>query len=190
MDAERIDQLARAAAIAGSRRRLLRALAAGVAGGVLFRRRAISAGAQETGATGPRRCAQDGDCVNADGDACTGGRCENGTCVYSIVTCVPGYVCCGNGECCPETAGGGGLGDRGNAGADTVVDGSSDGADAGGAAADAGPVQLPNTGTGGADSGDGGRWRAALALLSAGAVVAAHRVRRAVGDPERPGVGR
>ena len=139
---------------------------------------------------GPRRCAQDDDCVDADGDACTGGRCENGTCVYSIVTCVPGYVCCGNGECCPETAGGGRLGDRGDAGADTAVNGSSDGADAGSTAADAGPVQLPNTGTGGAKSGGGSERWVVLALLGASAAVAADRVRRVVGDPERSDAGR
>lgn len=47
-----------------------------------------------------RTCQSDADCLDGDSDACTGAACEEGTCVYFIVTCAPGFVCCGNGECC------------------------------------------------------------------------------------------
>ncbi|MDP9409024.1 MAG: hypothetical protein M3P70_00720 [Actinomycetota bacterium] len=45
------------------------------------------------------QCQSDADCPHRDGDACTGAACEEGTCVYFTVDCVPGFVCCGNGEC-------------------------------------------------------------------------------------------
>ena len=101
MDDERFDRLARVAAGA-SRRQVLRAVGLGLAGGLIGRTRVPGVAAQEAGAPGPTTCVTDADCVDADGDACTGGRCDNGTCVFFIVDCIPGYVCCGNGECCPD----------------------------------------------------------------------------------------
>jgi hypothetical protein len=35
-------------------------------------------------------------------DPCTGAVCEAGSCSYTSVACIPGYICCGNGECCAE----------------------------------------------------------------------------------------
>ncbi len=47
-------------------------------------------------------CSQDSDCQEAEADPCTGALCDAGSCSYTSVHCIPGYVCCGNGECCPE----------------------------------------------------------------------------------------
>ena len=44
-------------------------------------------------------CLADLDCASTD--PCIHSRCETGHCVAMIVDCAPGYVCCGNAECCP-----------------------------------------------------------------------------------------
>lgn len=44
-------------------------------------------------------CLSDADCGTSD--PCVLSRCEDGLCVSIVVDCVPGYVCCGNAECCP-----------------------------------------------------------------------------------------
>ena len=49
-------------------------------------------------------CVSDADCAVSD-DPCSGGRCEGGTCVVSLVLCADGFACCGNGACCPIDAG-------------------------------------------------------------------------------------
>ena len=49
----------------------------------------------------PSTCQTDADCLDGDADPCTGATCTDGTCAFFIVDCVPGHVCCGNGECCP-----------------------------------------------------------------------------------------
>ena len=46
-------------------------------------------------------CLGDADCVAASDDPCAGARCEGGSCVPYQATCDPGFVCCGNGVCCP-----------------------------------------------------------------------------------------
>ena len=88
MDGYRFDELARLLAGSGSRRRLLRTLLGGAAGGVL-----VAAGlAEETEAAA--RCKKDGDCRGCrrckrrSGE--TWGRCVDG--------CAGGKVCC-DGAC-------------------------------------------------------------------------------------------
>ncbi len=100
MDDRRFDEIVRTWGGGTSRRQVLWALGASVAGTLLLPFRVIGAATQNVGAV---TCVQDSDCADADGNACTGGRCDNGTCAFFIVDCVSGYICCGNGECCPET---------------------------------------------------------------------------------------
>jgi Raf kinase inhibitor-like YbhB/YbcL family protein len=38
----------------------------------------------------------------AEPDPCTGAVCYAGSCSYTSVACMRGYICCGNGECCAE----------------------------------------------------------------------------------------
>lgn len=102
MDGERIDRWARVVATRGAGRRdALRLLGATAAGwlALLARRGTLAAQDAPPAAAG---CRQDGDCVDPDRDPCTGARCEGGACTFSSVLCAPGFVCCGNGECCLE----------------------------------------------------------------------------------------
>ena len=101
MGGHRFDEIVRAAVAGASRRQVLRALAAGIVGGLTFGARSGRIAAQDAEGFGATSCAQDGDC--AHGDGCTGGRCDNGLCTLFVVHCVAGYVCCGNAECCPGT---------------------------------------------------------------------------------------
>jgi len=84
---------------------MLRALGAGVLLSWGLGRSSGRIAAQEVLA--PVACVQDGDCVDADADPCTGAACLDGTCAFFVVDCIPGHVCCGNGTCCPagETEG-------------------------------------------------------------------------------------
>lgn len=50
----------------------------------------------------PTTCGSDADCAAGITDPCTVATCDAGTCLVAIVDCAPGFVCCGNGECCPE----------------------------------------------------------------------------------------
>ena len=101
MDGQRFDDLTRVWATGASRRWILRALVGSAAGALAVGSRLIGAAAQEAG---PTTCVSDSDCVDPDTDPCTGASCVDGACSVFIVDCIPGYVCCGNGECCPETA--------------------------------------------------------------------------------------
>jgi len=113
MDGEGFDRLTRRLAGTVGRRGALRALAGiaglAVAGPVALRTRAQAE--CPDGCPRNRRCV-DGACVRAcqrDGecrnrsDACIGGRCQDGVCTEFAARCEAGYVCCGNGECCPQS---------------------------------------------------------------------------------------
>ena len=99
MDEERFDGLARAVATNGSSRRTVLRMLAATVGGWIVAGTSVSAWAAQ-----PATCQQDADCVDADADPCTGGRCEGGMCTFTNVFCAPGFVCCGNGECCSEAS--------------------------------------------------------------------------------------
>jgi len=95
------DGIVRALGVKRDRRRMLQvasaALLATWGSRVAWRR----AGAQDLPA--PDTCIADADCQDADADPCTGAACVDGLCTYFIVDCIPGHVCCGNGECCPTS---------------------------------------------------------------------------------------
>jgi hypothetical protein len=99
MDGRRFDVIARAAARGTNRRQILRAIGASIAGGI-----GLSARAELSAAQAPSICFQDSDCIGDAADACTGAHCDGGTCTFFIASCIPGYVCCGNGACCPAAA--------------------------------------------------------------------------------------
>jgi hypothetical protein len=172
MDGQRFDVLARVWATGASRRQALRLLCAGGAATLLMSVGATRAASQDAGTRG---CGQDSDCVDPDADPCTGARCEEGACVFTNVACAPGFVCCGNGECCQTTSDGGNQ--------DTTDDGASEDQATGDVASDRGPVSLPNTGSGNAATAapaPSSAWRMPLALLGAGAALVANRLRRVV----------
>lgn len=98
MEDQRFDRLARRMATTTGRRRLLGAIGA----------LALGTAVRGAAARQPATCTQDSDCADADGDPCTGGVCEGGACTFTSILCAPGFVCCGNGECCPEDAAGAG----------------------------------------------------------------------------------
>jgi hypothetical protein len=100
MDGQRFDEIARTLGGGTNRRRILRALGAVIPGGMAIASRAGSAVAQA-----PTVCFQDSDCIEGSDNPCSGASCVGGTCTFFIVDCIPGYGCCGNGECCPESAG-------------------------------------------------------------------------------------
>lgn len=56
------------------------------------------------GACREAACGDDDECLSGS-DACIGGRCRDGRCTQFVVDCRPGYLCCGNGECCPQPCG-------------------------------------------------------------------------------------
>ena len=100
MDGNAFDRMTRLWGASTDRRRALRLIGAGVmAGSWLGRGGTVAAAPSRLAQT---TCSQDADCQDADGDPCTGGRCEGGTCTFTNAFCAPGFVCCGNGECCPE----------------------------------------------------------------------------------------
>ena len=102
MDEHRFDTLVRNLVATRSRRQCLRGLAAAGAAALAFHPGAVPVAAQV--ASTDETCSQDSDCVPAETDSCTGAYCDAGSCTYTSVACIPGYVCCGNGECCPEAA--------------------------------------------------------------------------------------
>jgi len=113
MDSQGFDRLTRRLAGSIGRRGALRALAGmaglGIAGSAVVRGRAQAE--CPDGCPRNQRCV-DGACVRAcqgDGecrdraDACIGGRCSDGVCSQFAARCEAGYLCCGNGECCPQS---------------------------------------------------------------------------------------
>ena len=99
MDERKFDGLTKAWGTGTDRRGLLR-LAAASLFALWARRGGVSAAAQE--AYNPGICVTDEDCQDGDGSDCTGASCLDGMCAYFVVDCMPGYVCCGNGACCPS----------------------------------------------------------------------------------------
>lgn len=99
MDGHDFDRITRSWAGRTHRRGALQLLAAGLLAGWGWRQ-ARPVKAQESPAA--TACTQDADCADDDLDPCTGASCAEGSCAYFIVDCVPGFVCCGNGACCPS----------------------------------------------------------------------------------------
>jgi hypothetical protein len=96
MDEDVFDAVTRSM-VSGASRRYLVALGLGAVSAILVgRSTAFPRGAADA----LQSCVQDTDCVVLDAEPCTGTRCDDGQCVFSIVSCAPGYTCCGNGECC------------------------------------------------------------------------------------------
>lgn len=112
MDGQQFDRMARRLAGSLGRRGALRALlgvaAVGVAGPAALRVRAQAEcpdGCRngETCLNGAcvRTCRENIECRSRE-DACIGGRCVDGVCTQFAARCEAGYVCCGNGRCCPQ----------------------------------------------------------------------------------------
>ena len=99
VNGQRFDSITRAWQTRAHRRGVLGVIGAGLLAS-LWRRETREARAQ--GSQGPIRCTDDSECLDGDLDPCTGATCADGSCMYFIVDCIPGSVCCGNGECCPE----------------------------------------------------------------------------------------
>ena len=102
MEGHRFDSLMRTLAAPGSRRRLLRGFVVTATTGLALRLSSGAVAAQVVSDDSGETCSQDSDCMPAEPDPCTGAVCDAGSCSYTSVACIPGYVCCGNGECCPE----------------------------------------------------------------------------------------
>src|SRR5829696_1384633 len=102
MDEHHFDTLVRNVASMRSRRHLLKGLAASGAATLALRLGVVTAPAQVVTEDSGETCSQDSDCQEAEADPCTGAFCDAGSCTYTSVHCIPGYICCGNGECCPE----------------------------------------------------------------------------------------
>ena len=102
MQAHRFDSLMRTLTAPGSRRRLLRGFAVTAATGLALRLSTGAVAGQVVSEDSGETCTEDSDCIPAEPDPCTGAVCDAGSCSYTSVACMPGYVCCGNGECCPE----------------------------------------------------------------------------------------
>lgn len=96
MDGRRFAEIALAMARVANRRHLLRIFGASIFSGIAHGIRVGPAAAQS-----PTVCVQDSDCIAGAADSCTGAHCDNGTCTFFSVFCIPGHVCCGSGECCP-----------------------------------------------------------------------------------------
>ncbi|MGH2614782.1 MAG: hypothetical protein ACRDJC_06055 [Thermomicrobiales bacterium] len=109
MDGHSFDRIARLWETNTDRRRALRLIGAGILAGSWVRRGGRAAAAQETVAQ--MTCIHDADCRDGDADPCTGAACVDGFCTFFTVDCIAGYPCCGNGECCPAGAIGGGQAD-------------------------------------------------------------------------------
>lgn len=99
MNGSRFDEIAHALAADVTRRQILHSIAAVITGITAF---SVRAGA--TTAQSPTACFQDRDCLGDTTNPCSGASCVGGACTFFIATCIPGYVCCGNGGCCPAAA--------------------------------------------------------------------------------------
>jgi hypothetical protein len=97
VDERAFDRMARLWGANADRRRALQLIGAGVIAGSGLRRGKTTAA--QTSA-GQMTCTQDADCQDGDADPCTGATCQEGFCTFFIVSCIPGTICCGNGECC------------------------------------------------------------------------------------------
>ena len=99
MDGRRFDEFTRASATRANRRQVFRAFLGTMLGGIGVGRRVRHTSAQDA-----TTCLQDSDCADGVTDPCSGASCDSGICTFFIVSCIPGFVCCGNGACCPATA--------------------------------------------------------------------------------------
>jgi hypothetical protein len=104
VDERAFDRMARLWGTSTDRRRALRLIGAGVIAGFWLGRGKTTAA--QTSA-GQMTCTQDADCQDGDAATCTGAACQDGFCTFFIVSCIPGTICCGNGECCPVEVTGG-----------------------------------------------------------------------------------
>src|SRR5215207_1734445 len=102
MDGQSFDRLLRMAGMTRNRRQLLQGLLASVTATLALRLGVVTTPAQVVTEDSGETCSQDSDCQEAEADPCTGAFCDAGSCSYTSVACIPGYICCGNGECCPE----------------------------------------------------------------------------------------
>jgi hypothetical protein len=102
MQAHRFDSLMRTLAAPGTRRRLLRGFVVTATTGLALRLSFGPVAAQVVNEDSGETCSQDSDCMPAEPDPCAGAVCDAGSCSYTSVACIPGYICCGNGECCAE----------------------------------------------------------------------------------------
>jgi hypothetical protein len=105
MDGQAFDRLVRMAGTTRHRRQLLQGLVASGAAALVLRLGVVTTPAQVVTDDSGETCSQDSDCQEAETDPCTGAFCDAGSCTYTSVACIPGYICCGNGECCPEENG-------------------------------------------------------------------------------------
>jgi hypothetical protein len=105
VDGLSFDRMARLWGASTDRRRALRLIGAGVIAGSWLGRGGGLAAAQTNVAQ--MTCTQDADCQDGDADPCTGAARQDGFCTFFIVSCIPGTICCGNGECCPVGGSGG-----------------------------------------------------------------------------------
>lgn len=108
LDAHQFDHISRSWVQRTPRRGLFRLVTAGLLARWSSRHGGQSVEAQESpeptvvDPQGRIACAQDADCADGDLDPCTGATCVDGVCAFFIVGCIPGYVCCDNGACCPS----------------------------------------------------------------------------------------
>lgn len=97
MNGHAFDRMTRLWGTSTDRRRALQLIGAGlVVGSGLSREKTAAAQTSVAQMT----CTQDADCQDGDADPCTGATCQEGFCTFFIVSCIPGTICCGNGECC------------------------------------------------------------------------------------------
>jgi hypothetical protein len=108
VDGPRFDRIARIWGTGTNRRRALRLIGSGVLASSWLGRGKTTVAQTSTAQT---TCTQDADCADGDSDSCTGAACVDGSCTFFIVSCIPGTICCGNGECCPAGEPGGCLAD-------------------------------------------------------------------------------
>jgi hypothetical protein len=102
VDEHAFDRMSRLWGTSTDRRWALRLVGTSVMAGFWLGRGGKTAAAQGSGAQ--MTCTQDADCQDGDADPCTGAACQEGFCTFFIVSCIPGTICCGNGECCPVEA--------------------------------------------------------------------------------------
>jgi Raf kinase inhibitor-like YbhB/YbcL family protein len=81
---------------------VLHGLAATAASTLALRLNIVTTAGQVVTEDSGEPCSQDSDCIPAEPNPCTGAVCDAGSCSYTSVHCIRGYICCGNGECCPE----------------------------------------------------------------------------------------
>ena len=100
MNADLFDRLACAMVRQADRRQALRVFGLGLAAPLLVAR-SHAVASEPAAPVAPTTCQTDSECPSARGDPCAGTRCINHACTLMMVDCALGFVCCGNGVCCP-----------------------------------------------------------------------------------------